>query len=120
MFEQLLKKSEPQSPPDAPKKKRPRRDSDDLLMTNDAWARAVSGRGRGSDLASSSGSQSLNIATPRSAPPEPDRSGARPHAPFKESVMVIGGWDEPTLRQNILEEVQILKRQFNFTTAGEP
>ena len=115
MFEQLFKKSEPQSLPEAPAKKAPRREAEDVLTMNDAWARAPSARTRGSDPASSSGSQAHSIATPRSMAPEQERAQDKQHGQsLKEPVMVIGGWDEPTLQQTIFEEVQVLKKTIQF------
>ena len=88
-------------------------------MTTDAWARPPPLGPRTSEPSSS---RTIPAGTPvsRGISSEQILPKAIQKQPKNgEPVMVIGGWEEPTLRKTILEEVEVLKLRFNFSTVGE-
>ena len=90
--------------------KNPKRDGEDVMMTSDPWTLPTLLRTRNSE-ASPSASPGSGVKHPPLFNPQPSRGREEDTRSFgsevREPIMVLGGWDEPTMRSDILAEIDV-------------
>ena len=82
-----------------------------MTMAQDPWSLPTLLRSRTSEAASgSSASSAMKANAPMYVTQKRMKEEEmRPQVDMREPIMVLGGWDEPTMRADILAEIEVLK-----------